>query len=287
MPGRTVTEPFCGRHQGGILTAQQNHTYFAAFDLVTDRAGDVAQLLRAWTERRARLTAGQTAAPLGRRRTAAADTGEALGLAAARLTVTFGFGPGLFSRDGQDRFGLRAQRPEALVDLPVFNGDQLEEARTGGDLSVQACADDPQVAFHAVRQLARLAGGVARLRWTQTGFNANAAAEDTPRNLMGFKDGTQNPIAARPRERVGGRTQPNPVRPTTWSGSATRPGLDAGRQLPGGPPHPHGAGALGQHRRGVPGADHRPARNTPARRWPARRVRRRWTSTRPMPTATR
>ena len=48
-------------------------------------------------------------------------------------------------------------RPTALVDLPKFNGDQLIPEKTGGDISVQACADDPQVAFHAIRQLTRLA----------------------------------------------------------------------------------------------------------------------------------
>ena len=83
--------------------------------------------------------------------------------------------------------------PEALVDMPKFTGDQLVDARTGGDLSVQACADDPQVAFHAVRQLTRLAYNVAQIRWVQTGFNANFGAKETPRNLMGFKDGTNNP----------------------------------------------------------------------------------------------
>lgn len=166
--GRAVTEPFHGPHQAGILTAQQNHTYFAAFDLVgTDRAA-VEAMLRRWTEIAERLTRGETAAPLDGVKTdiAAPDSGEALGMAAARLTLTFGFGAGLFSKDGKDRFGLAARRPEALVDMPEFNGDQLEEARTGGDLSVQACADDPQVAFHAVRQLARAAGDTARLRWT-------------------------------------------------------------------------------------------------------------------------
>ena len=79
------------------------------------------------------------------------DSLEALGLGPSRLTITFGFGAGLFEKDGKDRYGLAAARPAALVDLPRFNGDQLVPARTGGDLSMQACADDPQVAFHAVR----------------------------------------------------------------------------------------------------------------------------------------
>jgi deferrochelatase/peroxidase EfeB len=186
-------EPFFGRHQGGIVTTQQRHTYFAAFDLIAPGRDDLVKMLRSWTEATARMTRGQTAAPVeadpGK---PATDSGEAIGLSPARLTVTFGFGPGLFVKDGQDRYGLAAQRPAALVDLPKFNGDQLIEARTGGDLSIQACADDPQVAFHAVRQLARLASGAAQIRWVQTGFVPDDTQE-TPRNLMGFKDGTQNP----------------------------------------------------------------------------------------------
>jgi deferrochelatase/peroxidase EfeB len=135
--------------------------------------------------------------------------------------VTFGFGPGLFTAGGKDRYGLASRRPAALEDLPVFHGDELQDSRTGGDLSVQACADDPQVAFHAVRQMARLAGDTAHIRWVQAGFTSNAAADDTPRNLMGFKDGTQNPIAIRPAERVGGIVQPNPLSAdeVIWAGN--------------------------------------------------------------------
>jgi len=123
----------------------------------------------------------------------APDSGEAVGLPPARLTVTFGFGPGLFVKNGKDRYGLAQHRPEALVDMPKFPGEQFVAAHTGGDLSVQACADDPQVAFHAVRQLARIADGVAEIRWVQTGFVGNPGGKETPRNIMGFKDGTRNP----------------------------------------------------------------------------------------------
>ena len=232
--GRSTAEPFWGEHQAGILTAQQNHTYFAAFDLMTDSPGEVVKLLRSWTDAAALMATAQAAAPLGSDiSVAAGDSGEALGLAASRLTITFGFGPGLFEVNGKDRFGLAAQRPPALEDLPVFHGDQLEASRTGGDLSVQACADDPQVAFHAVRQLARLAGGVARIRWVQAGFTANAAADDTPRNLMGFKDGTQNPIAVRPTERAGGVTTANPLSPdaVVWAGSEGPAWMQGGSYL--------------------------------------------------------
>lgn len=187
-------EPFWGSRQGGIATPQQSHSYFLAFDLVSTKRDDVIRLLRVWTAASARMASGQTAEALAEDASAAPlDSGEALGLPPSRLTVTFGFGAGLFVKGGKDRYGLARFRPEPLVDLPRFNGDQLVEAQTGGDLSIQACADDPQVAFHAVRQLARLAYGVAQVRWAQSGFLSRSPAGGTPRNLMGFKDGTRNP----------------------------------------------------------------------------------------------
>jgi deferrochelatase/peroxidase EfeB len=185
-----ATEPFFGEHQSGIITPAQNHTYFAAFDLVTTNRNEIIRMLRAWTLATARMTDGQfDDDPI----LPGTDSGDAQGLPPARLTVTFGFGAGLFIKDGKDRFGLATRRPEALVDLPTFNGDQLVDTHTGGDLSVQACADDPQIVFHAVRRLAQLAEGVAQLRWVQTGFLPTRSAGETPRNLMGFKDGTNNP----------------------------------------------------------------------------------------------
>ncbi len=190
---RPAIEPFWGAHQAGIATPQQAFTYFAALDVAAKGPGEVADLMRAWTAAAARLTRGETARPIGADLSLpATDSGEALDLGAARLTLTFGFGAGLFVKDGKDRFGWASARPAALVDLPRFNGDQLQPDHTGGDLSIQACADDPQVAFHAVRQLVRLAYGAATLRWTQAGF-APSAGDNTPRNLMGFKDGTQQP----------------------------------------------------------------------------------------------
>jgi deferrochelatase/peroxidase EfeB len=189
-------EPFWGAHQAGIATPQQHSTYFAALDLTAKKPADIVALLRSWTAAAARMTNGEPAAVLGDNLSVpAGDSGDVLGLPPSRLTITFGFGPGLFNKDGRDRYGLAGRRPDALAELPKFIGDQLVEGRTGGDLSIQACADDPQVAFHAVRQLVRQAYGVAELRWTQAGFIAGYGAGTTPRNLMGFKDGTINPTA--------------------------------------------------------------------------------------------
>lgn len=186
-------EPFHGAWQAGILTPAQRHTYFAAFDFDAARRDGVVAMLRGWTAASAALTRGEQIAMSGGNSYQPDEDADVLGLGPSRLTLTFGFGAGLFVKDGKDRFGLSAARPEALIDLPRFTGEQLVEARTGGDLSVQACADDPQVAFHAIRHLAQLAWGTAHIRWAQTGYLPHAGAGETPRNLMGFKDGTSNP----------------------------------------------------------------------------------------------
>jgi deferrochelatase/peroxidase EfeB len=185
--------PFYGRQQAGIVTDAQDRLAFAAFDVSAGVSRDgLRDLLKAWTVAAGRMASGQ---PVSDVETAPQsppkDTGEAIGLSAAKLTITFGVGPSLFD----DRFGLSARRPAALVDIPSMPRDALEPNRSGGDLCVQACADDPQVAFHAVRNLRRLAQGTAVLRWFQLGFGRTSTTSDaqqTPRNLMGFKDGTNN-----------------------------------------------------------------------------------------------
>jgi deferrochelatase/peroxidase EfeB len=189
-------EPFYCVHQAGIATPQQDRLLFAAFDVCTDARADVTRLLGRWSEAAARLTQGlDVGEPAAALQSPPTDTGEAVGLDPSRLTLTFGFGPGLFGSAGSDRFGLATHRPAALVDLPRFAGDELDPARSDGDLCVQACANDPQVAYHAIRNLARIARGTAVLRWTQEGFGRTSSTtsdQQTPRNLMGFKDGTNN-----------------------------------------------------------------------------------------------
>jgi deferrochelatase/peroxidase EfeB len=199
--GAAASYPFFGTHQSGVVTAAQDRLHFAAFDVAdgTTRA-ELIELLQDWSYAASRLTAGldvsATGATGGPLAAPPDDTGEALGLPAAGLTVTIGFGATLFtSTTGVDRFGLASRRPPALIDLPHFSGDQLIEAASGGDLCVQACSDDPQVAVHAIRNLSRIAFGRASLRWSQLGFGRTSSTtrgQTTPRNLFGFKDGTAN-----------------------------------------------------------------------------------------------
>ncbi|GGV38519.1 peroxidase [Streptomyces longisporoflavus] len=184
---------FLGKHQAGIATPVQDRLHFAAFDVKTDDREQFVRLLKDWTKAAARMTAGHEVgegAFGGLVEAPPDDTGEALGLKPSRLTLTIGFGPGLF-----EKFGLADKRPEALVDLPKFPGDNLDKSRGGGDLCVQACADDPQVAVHAIRNLARIGFGKVAVRWSQLGFGKTSSTTpgaQTPRNLFGFKDGTRN-----------------------------------------------------------------------------------------------
>ena len=194
---------FFGAHQAGITTPVQEHLHFASFDMMarTDR-DDLVSLLQDWSYAASRMTQGlevsATGAVGGSPEAPPDDTGEAQGLAASGLTITFGFGPTLFENDEGDRYGIAAQRPDRLQKLPAFLGDDLDPEHSGGDLCIQACADDPQIAVHAIRNLSRIAFGRARLRWSQLGFGRTSrttVAQSTPRNLFGFKDGTANILA--------------------------------------------------------------------------------------------
>ncbi len=188
--------PFYGAHQAGIATPAQDYLSFAAFDLTSEAVEGLREILEQWTAAAALLTAGQSYQPFPQELSQPPeDTGEAIGLDPAQLTITIGFGPSLFGSPGQDRFGLAHLKPPLLQPLPPFQGDDLDPNSSGGDLCVQACANDPQVAFHAVHLFSRIASSVASLRWAQLGFgrtSSTSQAQVTPRNLMGFKDGTDN-----------------------------------------------------------------------------------------------
>ncbi|OBH21760.1 iron uptake transporter deferrochelatase/peroxidase subunit [Mycobacterium sp. E3247] len=186
--------PFYGQpHQGGIATPPQRYAMFMSFSLSAGaRRTEVQTLLARWSAAAAILQAGRPVGAIEPRVEVQppADTGEAYGLSPASLTVTIGLGPSLFG----DRFGLAARRPAVFTDLPPLNGDNLDPRLRGGDLSVQACADDPQVCYHAVRNLARLGRNLVAPSWSVLGFGRASAGpgQRTPRNLLGFKDGTRN-----------------------------------------------------------------------------------------------
>jgi deferrochelatase/peroxidase EfeB len=184
--------PFYGAHQAGIDTDAQDRLAFAAFDVTSLDVEDLKVMLGKWSAAADRMTSGLPVGIVeGRPEAPPVDTGEALGLRPANLTITVGFGPSLFD----DRFGLAKHRPAALEPIPHLPGDLLDPDRSNGDLCVQACSNDPQVAFHVIRNFARIGRGTVVMRWSQLGFgrtSSTSTGQATPRNLMGFKDGTNN-----------------------------------------------------------------------------------------------
>ena len=183
-----ITYPFYGEHQQGIITPQQTYVYFLVLDLATESLDEVREVFKTWTTYAARLTQGKNVKEYAKNHfVPPADTGEADDLSVYGLTLTFGVSPSFLQK-----LGLQDKAPKALKDLPLFPRDQLKEEFSGGDICIQSCANDAQVAFHAVRQLVRVARSNVTMKWSQAGFISADKPTDTPRNLFGFKDGTAN-----------------------------------------------------------------------------------------------
>ena len=107
--------PFHGAIQAGITTAAQDRLHMAAFDVITEDRAALIKLLKDWTAAAEAMSQGRetgtTGAVNGPYDAPPEDTGEAMGLSAGKLTVTFAFGAGLFEKDGKVRFGLDGRRP--------------------------------------------------------------------------------------------------------------------------------------------------------------------------------
>ena len=204
-----TTYPFRGDHQAGITTPAQDNMFTAAFDVSTTDVEELKTLLSDWAVAAEQMTAGELIGgqPRSNKQLPPKDTGEAWGYKPNGLTITFGVGKGLFvDAEGNDRFGLAAKMPAILKEgMPSFSGDQLHAAQSDGDLLIQACSNDAQVCVHAIRNLTRIAFGTATLRWSQVGYGRTSSTsvdQETPRNLFGFKDGTNNIKAEDPADQL-------------------------------------------------------------------------------------
>ena len=179
---------FYGKHQAGITTPMQKNIYFVVLDLRTTDKNELIQLFKDWTDYSQKLVNGELVKKDGSNALLPpSDTGETVGLNPYRLTLTFGVSASFLTK-----LGLEKTRPKLFRDLPAFPKEQLREQYTGGDIVIQACADDEQVAFHAVRNLIRKGRNKVTMKWSQSGFAAIGDRMETPRNLFGFKDGTAN-----------------------------------------------------------------------------------------------
>lgn len=178
------TEPFHGDHQAGVATPPQALASLVGLDLRDGSgAGELARLLRLWSDDAARLTDA---------RPALADVAPELAVVASRLTVTIGLGPRIFTEV------LRRSPRGAVSELPSFRTDDVQPRWAQTDLLVQVCSDDPVALSHARTVLVRDARSLALTRWVQDGFrDARGTRPDgsTGRNLFGQVDGTVNPVA--------------------------------------------------------------------------------------------
>ena len=225
-----TTYPFRGDHQAGITTPAQDNMFTAAFDVSTTDVEELKSLLSDWAVAAEQMTAGELIGgqPSSNKQLPPKDTGEAWGYTPNGLTITFGVGKGLFvDADGKDRFGLAAKMPAILKEgMPSFSGDQLHAAQSDGDLLIQACSNDAQVCVHAIRNLTRIAFGTATLRWSQVGYGRTSSTsvdQETPRNLFGFKDGTNNIKAEDPADQLNEHlwVQPGDDAAASWMAGGT------------------------------------------------------------------
>jgi deferrochelatase/peroxidase EfeB len=186
--------PFHGTHQAGVLTpgpaAKQSFACFAAFDSIARSKAELAGLMQVLTQRARFLTSGGTPPDLGIGQPP--SDSEVLGpsVPADGLTVTTSVGSSLFD----ERFGLGHLKPRKLTPMRAFPNDAPDPAWLHGDLLLQLCANHPDTIHHAIRDITRHTRGAMQLRWKMAGYNSPPRPSGTSRNLLGFKDGTANPV---------------------------------------------------------------------------------------------
>jgi deferrochelatase/peroxidase EfeB len=184
--------PFDAEHQAGILTRAQAQASFVALDSIAPDRSTLVTALQNLSTRARSLTQGDTvgAEELD-------DPPPDSGIlgpinAPDELTVTIAFGASLF--DG--RYGLQAMRPKGLERMPSFAHDNLDPARSHGDVLLSVCAGQRDTVTHTVRELMRSVVGHLTPRWRIDGFQSakrGPTPANHPRNLFAFRDGTANP----------------------------------------------------------------------------------------------
>jgi deferrochelatase/peroxidase EfeB len=189
LGGTAPAVPFHGVHQTGILHPVARQGAFLSFDVIAANKAELTDLLRTITDRARFLTQGGMPEPVGI--TAPPSDSGVLGaqIVPDGLMVTAGVGASLFD----DRFGLASRKPARLTAMKEFPNDDLDPAWCHGDLMIQLAAPNNDTVVHAIRDLTRQTRGGMQLRWRLDGFNSPPRPSGTPRNLMGFKDGTANP----------------------------------------------------------------------------------------------
>ena len=185
--------PFHGAHQAGItVEPTPARGLAAAFTVIADDRAHLEETFRELSDEIEGLMDGR---PIPVRDPAypPADSGI-LGPEPPPddLSVVVSVGASLF--DG--RYGLADRRPRELVEMPFMANDRLDPDRSHGDLLLTIQAEHSDTVLFALRQLMRRTRRTLLLKWTVEGFNRRSSPTDrttgSPRNLLGFVDGTAN-----------------------------------------------------------------------------------------------
>ena len=187
-PTDTTAYPFEGPHQAGILQPAQRSAAFVAFDVTALDAQALKAMFQTLTGSARYLTAGKTPPDAGMVSTAADNGLLGPDPSADGLTVTVSVGASLFDH----RYGLAKQKPAQLRQMDEFPDDALDRTRCDGDLLLQICANNADTVNRALRLLMRATRADLQIRWRLDGFASPARPTGSPRNLLGFRDGTAN-----------------------------------------------------------------------------------------------
>ena len=107
------------------------------------------------------------------------------------LSIVASVGASVFD----NRFGLAERKPKDLVTMPFLANDKLDPKQSHGDLLLTLEAGHTDTIQFALRQMMRRTRGDLVLKWMVDGYGrgaGQASSDTTPRNLLGFKDGTAN-----------------------------------------------------------------------------------------------
>lgn len=185
---------FEGPHQAGITTLPiPEQGLIASFNLQTrDRAG-LQRVLQELTDEISGLMAGKP--PEVRDAEFPPVDSGILGAnpPADHLSILVGLGASVFD----NRFGLVGRKPRELVTMPFLANDRLDPKLSHGDVSIVFEAGHNDTVQFALRQIMRRTRSDLTLKWMIDGYARGIGAGQTseattPRNLLGFKDGTAN-----------------------------------------------------------------------------------------------
>lgn len=187
---------FEGAHQNGVIaTPVGRHATLASFRVTAPDRAALAQMFTNLSQVAADLMAGR----MPEERDSAYPPAETGILGAEfqpdHLNVVVSVGASLFD----DRFGLADRKPQELVKMPFLANDRLDPSRSHGDVLISIEADHEDTVQHSLRQLMRSTRRDLVLQWNLGGYTRGLgggsdqkAEHQTPRNLLGFKDGTNN-----------------------------------------------------------------------------------------------